>query len=152
MTVGRTILIHKGGDTNEPSNFRMIALTSCLIKPLHLIMARKLENFLVSNEYLDPKVQKGFMSKISGCIEHTTVPQELLPDAKFKKKTIHITAFDLQHAFGSVAHSLMEHTMEYHKVPMQVRTYMKDLYPKIKTKIVTDEWETDEIRPLIGIF
>ena len=33
------ILLHKGGDTDDGGNFRMIALTSCLGKPYHLIKA-----------------------------------------------------------------------------------------------------------------
>ena len=97
-TRGKTILIHKGGNPEEPENFRMITLTSCLIKPLHLILARKLESYMITNGYLDEKVQKGFLSKISGCIDHTYTLQELIQDAKFRKKTLNLTSYDIKDA------------------------------------------------------
>ena len=52
-------LAFKDGLTNDASNFRMIALTSCLSKPYHIIKAERLSSFMVENQYIDPSVQKG---------------------------------------------------------------------------------------------
>ena len=99
------ILVYKDGNTDDATNFRMIALTSCLAKPYHFIKAERLGTFMVKNGYLDPMVKKGFMEHINGCVEHTTVLQEILQHAKHNKKTLHMSSYDLQDAFGSVSHS-----------------------------------------------
>ena len=43
-------LVFKAGKTNDASNFRMIALTSCLSKPYHAIKAERLSNFMVQGD------------------------------------------------------------------------------------------------------
>ena len=67
----KIVLAHKKGSLEDPSNFRMLALTPCIGKMYHLIKADRLSNFMVSNGYIDPKLQKAFISGINGCIEHT---------------------------------------------------------------------------------
>ena len=100
-------LAHKGDDPSEITNFRMIALTSCLAKPYHIIKAERLSTFMVENKYIDPSVQKGFMAHINGCIEHTTLLQEIIQNSKYNKKTLHLSSYDLQDAFGSISHELI---------------------------------------------
>ena len=53
-TNSKIILIHKCGDPSIPASFRMIGLSSALIKPFHLILARKLREFMI-NESGPPK-------------------------------------------------------------------------------------------------
>ena len=101
-------LIHKAGDTNQPENFRMISLTSCVGKLFHQILSDRMSEYLIGNNLLDSHTQKAFLKGINGCIEHTMVMGELISHAKLKKKTIHITYFDLADAFGSVELYLAE--------------------------------------------
>ena len=46
----RVTLIHKGGDPKDPSNFRMIALTSCIGKLFHQVLATIKDNRLPQGE------------------------------------------------------------------------------------------------------
>ena len=94
------VLAYKGGETDDATCFRMIALTSCLAKPYHIIKAERLSSFMVENGYLDRSVQKGFMANINGCVEHTTLLQEMIQHAKHNNKTLHFSSYDLQDAFG----------------------------------------------------
>ena len=43
-------LIHKKGATSVPSNFRMIALTGCIGKTYHLLLANRLTTYLTANK------------------------------------------------------------------------------------------------------
>ena len=64
-------LLHKKGDTTDPTKFRMIALTGCIGKTYHLILSERLTTFLTRNKLIDPTLQKAFLPGINGCIEHT---------------------------------------------------------------------------------
>ena len=85
----------------------MIALTGNIGKVFHLILAERLTKFLSKNNLIGNTLQKAFLPGINGCIEHNAVLDEIVKDAKHKKKTVHMTFFDLEDAFGSVPHSLI---------------------------------------------
>jgi hypothetical protein len=65
---GESILkiIHKKGTTDEPGNFRPIALSNTVVKTLHLILAKRMTTFLTQNKLIYPAVQKAFLPGISG--------------------------------------------------------------------------------------
>jgi hypothetical protein len=92
-------LIHKSGPLEQPSNFRMIALTNCIGKVYHLILSKRFTDYLTANKYVDQTLQKAFLPGINGCIEHNQVLDELVKDVKNKKRTLHITFIDLADAF-----------------------------------------------------
>ena len=121
-------LIHKKGETSLPSNFRMIALSGCIGKLYHLLLAERLTTYLTKNKLIDPELQKAFLPGINGCIEHNIVMEEIIKDAKHRKNTCHITFFDLEDAFGSVPHSLIDLTLERNHVPPVIRKYFHNLY------------------------
>ena len=98
----RIILIPKDTehmDTNNPSSFRMISLTANIGKLYHTLESTRTLNFMIHNKYLDPSAQKAYIQGINGCVEHIHVIQEVIQDAKFQKKTVHITWVDLIDAF-----------------------------------------------------
>ena len=66
-------LVHKKGETSETSNFRMIALSGCIGKTYHLILAKRLNTYLTVNKFVDPTLQKAFLPGINGAIEHNIV-------------------------------------------------------------------------------
>ena len=105
-------VLHKKGPTNDPGNFRMISLTSSIAKTYHLLLAKRLTKLLTMNNYINEKVQKAFLPKIKGTIEHNVVLEEIRSQAKTNKKMVHVTFFDLEDAFGSVPHPLIIHTLK----------------------------------------
>ena len=115
-------LTNKKGPTRIPSNFRMIALTSCIGKTYHLLLEKRFASYLTDNNYIDKTLQKAFLPGINGCIEHNITLDEIISQAKTKKKTMHITFFDLEDAFGSVPHSLILHTLKRLHFPPEYNT------------------------------
>ena len=150
----KVILIKKNeeGPDDDPTNFRMISLTLNIGKLFHSLEAQQTISFMVSNKYLDPISQKAYIEGINGCIEHVTVIQEIIDDAKHNNKTVHITWFDLEDAFGSVSHMLIPLVMEYYNLPKQIISYICDLYSKLKGKVHTQNWETEVFNFLKGVF
>ena len=101
-------MIHKAGETSDPQNFRMIASIALTFgKIFHQIMSDRISKYMLSNNLIDSSTQKAFLKGINGCVEHISVMNELLSNARIGKKTIHVTFFDLADAFGSVEHNLI---------------------------------------------
>lgn len=115
----KVILMMKGksGATDDLSNFRIISLTLNIRKLYHTLEAQRTMDFMVANKYLDPAAQKAFMDGVNGCVEHVTVIQEIIQNATHNHKTVHITWFDLEDAFGSVSHMLIPILMNLMNLP-----------------------------------
>ena len=149
----RITLLHKKGSTDEPTNFRMIALSSCVGKLFHQILADRFDAYLTKNNLIDTSYQKAFIKGKNGCIEHNQLVHEILQDAKSKKKkTIHMTWFDLQDAFGSVSHDLIKTALSRNGVPLPVRTYINSLYSSLTGFSSTKSWISDPFPFKKGIF
>ena len=145
-------LIHKDGATDDPKCFRMIALTSCIGKLFHQILADRVERFATDNKILDPATQKAFLKGINGCVENNQVVHELLLDAKKRNKTIHITFFDLQDAFGSVEHNLLYHVLDVYRFPVQIQRYVRNLYSRLNGRVRGDKWVSAKFPFRRGVF
>ena len=76
------------------------------------ILAQRTIAYLTKNYYIDQSIQKGFMEKVSGCVEHTAALTEMLQDAK-KNGNPTVTAWlDLQNSYGTVPHNLIQFALE----------------------------------------
>ena len=145
-------LIFKKGETDDPRNFRMIALSSVLGKTFHLLLSQRISSYLTSNGYIDKSTQKAFISKINGVIEHCQCLHEILDHAKFNKRTVHCTFFDLEDAFGSVNHDLISFSLRRFKIPVEIQDYIKNLYSTLNGTVVTKEWSSKKFDFKKGVF
>ena len=145
-------LIQKKGDPKDPSNFRMITLRGCVGKTFHLLLNQPLISYIISNKLIDPSMQKAFLPGINCCIEHNLVMEEVMRDAKKKKRTAHITFFDLEGAFGSVPHSLIEETLKRNVIPHNVISYFSQLYSSNQAVVQTPSWRSDPFHFGRGFF
>ena len=148
----RITLIHKKGETNIPSNFRMIALASCVGKIYHQIIADRFDDYLVKNQLINTTFQKAFLKGKNGCVEHNQVIHELIRHAKTNNRTLHITWFDLQDAFGSVPHDLIKLTLSRNGIPVEYQNYINTLYSNLHGSAVTKSWTSDKFPFKKGIF
>ena len=113
-------------------------------------MVERTAEFLSSTGTVDSTTQKAFLKGISGCIEHTQIMHELLANARNKKRTVHITYFDLADAFGSVEHSLIYHPMEMSHIPSTVIRYKK-LYSNLGY-VYGPAWNSQPFKFRRGVF
>ena len=146
------ILIHKKGDTEDPANYRPIALTSTIGKVFHSILAHRLQNFCLEKNIINRKLQKGFLNHISGCTEHSTVLQNAIRHARRSKHALHCIWLDLKNAFGSVRHDYLNFVLEHYGIPNWLRTYLSSFYSNIKASIETSYFTTAAISLKCGVF
>jgi len=150
--VGETILISKNDDTSNPVNFRPITLKNSSGNLFMGILAQRCIRFLKDNKYIDTSIQKGFVEKIAGCIEHTEALTEILHDAKKTGNPIATTWLDLQNAYGSVPHNLIQFALEWYHVPEAIRKIVHNYYDESYIRVKTNDWTTDWIHCGIGVF
>ena len=140
----KMILLKKDHDaeSDDVSNFRPISLTLNLGKLYHTLEADRAIDYMIKNKYLDPTAQKAYISGINGCVEHVTVVNEIIQDAKSKRKSVNINWIDLADAFGSLSHQLIPVVLKHYYFPNIILDYIKSLYSKLQGRLVTNEWET----------
>lgn len=144
-----TVLIHKKGDADEISNFRPIALMSCVYKLFMSVMASRIVNYAIDNNLLSDCQKSARPSE--GCYEHTFLLQSLVLDAKRLQKNVFLTWLDLRNAFGSVPHDVIELTLSHLGIPPSVVQLIKNVYTNAHTVVRTPAGETAEVPILSGV-
>ena len=137
-----TILIHKKGNTNDPSNFRPITLQSIPLKVFTSCLRNAMYSFLVSNNLIEQNIQKGFTPNLCGTLEHTAQMANIINKSRIRQRSVIITLLDLKNAFGEVHHNLIQSVLDYHHIPDHVKFIIKSLYTDFKTAIITSEFQT----------
>ena len=78
--------------------------------------------------------------------------EDINKDAKQKKRKAHVTFFDLEDAFGSVPHSLIDKTLEQNFIPENIRIYFHNLYTHAQTVTQSKPWKSDPFSFKRGVF
>ena len=132
----------KKGDTADPANFRPITLESVPLKIFTTCLRNSLYQFLLENNYIESKIQKGFTTKISGTLEHTSQMASVINKARIRQRSLIITLLDLKNAFGEVHHNLIFEVFKFHHIPCQVRNLIRNLYTDFYTSIITSQFNS----------
>ena len=77
-----TVLVHRKGDTADPSNFRPITLESVPLKIFTSCLRDSMFAFLKANGFIEHQIQKGFLPNISGTFEHTAQMANVINTAR----------------------------------------------------------------------
>ena len=115
-------------------------------------MAKRFTEYLTENKYIDKTLQKAFLPGINGCIEHNIMLDEIVKDAKMKKRTVHIAFFDLADAFGSVPHNLIVHTLQRNNFPPEVVHYIHQFYSQLNAIVSTKNFKSELFTFRRGVF
>ena len=99
-THAKIIMIHKKGDTTDPTNFHPIALTLVIGKLFQKILANRLEYYIIFNDMVDKSLKKGFLSSVNGCIEHVFAIQWMIIDLMDHSLPLSLSFINLKNAFG----------------------------------------------------
>lgn len=130
-----TVLIFKKGDPADVSNFRLIALMSCIYKLLMGIIAKRLTRWSVDLGILSEEQKSARPTE--GCYEHTYILKAGVGQARRNKKKL--AWLDLRNAFGSVPHSVIITTLRYLEVPEELVTLISNAYSGASSTIKTPD-------------
>jgi hypothetical protein len=78
--------------------------------------------------------------------------EEVIKSARKNKKTAHITFFDLEDAFGSVPHSLIQETLKRNHLPENIQSYLNNFYSNGTAVVQTSSWRSEPFAFKRGVF
>ena len=88
-----TILIYKKKSNTEPSNFRPITLQPVLTKIYSSLIRNRIYGFLMKNDFIETRIQKGFWKGISGTNKHIELLNHIINQVRNKQRQIIVTLF-----------------------------------------------------------
>ena len=86
--------IPKEENSEVLKQFRTISLLNVEGKICLAVLARRMTNYMLGNQYIDIAVQKGGVPGVSGCIEHTSVLTQIIREAKESKGELAVIWLD----------------------------------------------------------
>lgn len=149
--VGRIRLLPKSDDTSHPKLMRPISILNVEGRLFWTVFQKRLSKFMLTNGYIDSRVQKGFLEGVAGCIEHTSMQWEMLKHAKDNQRGIVMAWLDLENAYGSVRHMLVQFALKWYHVPPKISELVFRYYDSIFLKVATDDWMSDFFHLGIGV-
>ncbi len=87
-TLTEGCFVPKELNSTRLDQFREITLLDVEGKIFWSIIAKRLTTYLLTNEFIDPSVQKGGVMGYSGCLEHTAVISQLINETKSNNNTL----------------------------------------------------------------
>ena len=146
LTGADIILIHKGGETNETSNYRPISLIPTITKLATNIMREKITKIikLDKTQYANRKGSYGAKEPL------LSSKYSELKHIKNKQQYWEIF-YDIKKAYDTVPHDFLFRTMATHKIPKQMTEAIKNMYTKWKMTMGYGKGEKVEIQLSRGI-
>ena len=118
---------------------------------MHTVHPRSATHVSVSASQ-SPSAKKAFLRGINGCVDHNQVLHEIIRHAKSNSRTLHVTWFDLEDAFGSVPHELIHYSLARCNIHPTVRLYIQNMYSNLSGRVRTKNWTSDYFDFKNGIF
>lgn len=141
----KVILIDKGKkDQNNINNLRPISLQCCSSKIFTKILNFRLMK--VAKKILEPE-QKGFVHKIAGCEEHIFTLKSVIKDMNFgdDKNELTLLLLDLENAFGSLEHKIINKVLTIMKFPTKFIDIIKAFYKHPTMNLFVNQQYSKEI-------
>ena len=139
-------------DPSQPSNFRPIALTSCVGKVFTSLLKQRWLSYMTENKYLNTSVQKAFIDGVPGCTEHHLKLLSIISEAQRKHKSLCVCWLDLANAFGTVHHDLIRFSLSHYHAPQSMISTVSNLYDQLTGIVSTKSWMTDPIHLQTGVY
>ena len=143
--------IYKTGDPLNPSNYRGIAITSCLSKLFNSILNARLEKYILKNELIRNE-QIGFKA---GCqtSDHIFKLKTIIDKYLNKSKKVYACFIDLRKAFDSVIHSALFLKLLRAKIGGKFLALLRSLYSNISLRVIVNSHSLSNAFPSnVGVF
>ncbi|XP_055842673.1 uncharacterized protein LOC129909623 [Episyrphus balteatus] len=151
FTKGRTFLIPKNRDTENPSAFRPITCLVTLYKAFTAIISNRIWQHCDSNGII-PCEQKGCAKRSRGCKELITIDAIIAQNSVHNNRNLSVAYIDYQKAYDNVPHSYLIEALRIHGVDNKIVEFFMYSMDQWKTTIHVGGSTTREICVRRGLF
>ena len=132
-------------NSNNIDQFREISLLDVEGKIFWSIISKRMNTYLLDNHYIDTSVQKGGISGISGCLEHTAVITQLIHEARKEKNSLAVVWLDLERAYPSLPHKVISYALHQYHFPSfladLILTYLRSMKMRFNVGSEVTSWQ-----------
>ena len=102
--------------------------------------------FVLNNKFINISIQKAGIPGFPGCIEHASMLWDRIKATRDNKSAeLHVIWLDLENAYGSVRHPLIEEAMDFFWIPEDIRKlisgYYKCTYMRFSNAKYSTNWQ-----------
>lgn len=145
MQIAKVVAIHKGGNKNDPNNFRPISILPVFSKGLEKIMHKQLCSFLDKHSLISTS-QYGFLKGRS--MEFALLTQkEFISTALDVKEQVLGIFLDLTKAFDTVHHITLLAKLEQHGIRGHANKFLSS-YLQHRSQYVSHNHSNSKIKPI----
>ena len=142
--------IYKKGDTQDPNNFRGLAIASALAKLYGLILLKRLNNYIHINKHISPN-QIGFME---GCrtSDHIFLLQTIIEKVvKKNRKRLFCAFVDFKKAYDTVDRTILLRQLQNIGINGVLYKNIAAMYMKTEYSIKLEKGSLDPIKSNLGL-
>lgn len=151
LTMGKTYLLFKSGDSKKPENYRPITCLPTLYKALTAILSQKIYDHCAGNDLL-PIEQRGCAKNSRGCKELITIDAIITRNSICHHRNLSVAFIDYKKAFDSVPHSYLLQTLKNNGVDEKIVSFFERAMSSWRTNLILRGICTREIHIRRGIF
>ena len=149
------IYIPKEKNYKNLEQFRPISLLNVEGKIFFGVIAKGMMKFVLNNKFVNTSIQKAGIPGFPGCIEHASMLWDRIKAAWDNKSTeLHVIWLDLENAYGSVRHPLIEKALDFIWIPEDIRKlisgYYKCTYMRFSNAKYSTNWQKLNIGIIMG--
>ena len=145
LRVGRTILIHKGGDASDMKNFRPITIFSIIRRIIDRAVDKRIRAVASFSA-----IQRGFVSRPGAHINAATI-DGILRLAKNEYRDLSIVFLDIARAFDSVGHDHIRSMISTLPLTLLLQSMVIELVTANETQVESKNGKTSTIKMRCGV-
>jgi len=122
---------YKGGNKDEPKNFRPLMIMPILVRIFEGLISRKIHNICLERNIIDTQVQKAILKECSGIWENVFEVNMRLKEMFEKNLDSFFLFIDLKNAFGSVNYRNMLIILQKYNFCPEFSSYFERYYKNV---------------------
>lgn len=147
ISFGRSTFLYKDGKNgahDDVNSFRQIISIPLICNHFHRILALRLSNYMLKNNYIDTTIQKGALSGESHSIFSQVFKiKQIVKHANRFGKEINILFIDLTNAFSNINLEQLYKILHKYGVDANFINYIKSYYENFQYYTTTKDWKTE---------